>query len=283
VSVVRFVERRVAFVSRNDKSKTEIAAPSVPERVQRLALFGPPPLLEGEDAAAYDQPLARICAAAKPVDIIDEMFIADVVSLEWEVLRWRRLKSSLIRARGLEALKGFLAGQLDYDLYSEHFADQLAEILRDNDWVEVEDAQTLARECARNEPDAIDQVNEWLAGISLDVDDILNGARARKAKELVQEYVRREPDAVTLIHQLLTGAGVSMDGLTAGALSRHLDDIERIDRLTTIAESRRNVSLHEIDRRRAVLGETLRRGVQEIEDGEFEAIETTPAKESNVA
>jgi hypothetical protein len=35
----------------------------------------------GEDAAAYDQLLARICAAVKPVDIIDETFIADVVSL----------------------------------------------------------------------------------------------------------------------------------------------------------------------------------------------------------
>ena len=97
----------------------------------------------------------------------------------------------------------------------------------------------------------------------------------------MQEYVRREPDAVTLIHQLLTGAGKSMDGLTADALAEHLDDIERIDRLTTIAESRRNVSLHEIDRRRAVLGETLRRSVQEIEDGEFEVIETTPAKGRN--
>ena len=50
-------------------------------------------------------------------------------------------------------------------------------------------------------------------------------------------------------------------------------------RLATIAESRRNASLHEIERRRAVLGETLRRSVQEIEDGEFEVIETTPPKE----
>jgi hypothetical protein len=139
----------------------------------------------------------------------------------------------------------------------------------------------LARECARNEPDAVDNVKKFLAGIDRDMDDVLDGARARKAKELVQEYVGREPDAVTLIDQLLTGAGKSMDGLTADALAERLDVIERIDRLTTIAESRRNVSLHEIDRRRAVLGETLRRSVQEIEDGEFEVIETTPAKERN--
>ena len=66
-------------------------------------------------------------------------------------------------------------------------------------------------------------------------------------------------------------------------LAEKLDDIERIDRLTTIAESRRNASLHEIERRQAVLGETLRRSVQEIEDGEFEEIETTPAQGKNVA
>jgi hypothetical protein len=119
--------------------------------------------------------------------------------------------------------------------------------------------------------------------LDMDMDDILASARARKAKELVQDYVRREPDAVTLIHQLLTGAGESMDGLTADALAKHLDYIERIDRLTSVAESRRNASLHEIDRRRAVLGETLRRSVQEIEDGEFEEIESTPAQGKNAA
>ena len=271
-------------MSRKNKSKTEIAAPSVAKRAQRLALFGPPPLLEGEDAAAYDQLFARICAAVKPVDIIDEIFIADVVPSEWEVLRLRRLKWSLIRAPALKALEDLLGENLDYDLYSEHFADQLAEILRDNlpeDQVEV--AQTLARECARNEPAADDKVNEVLAGIKLDMNDILDDAKGRKAKELVQEYVRREPDAVTQVLELLTDAGVSMDGLMADALAKQLDAIERIDRLISIVESRRNVSLHEIDRRRAVLGETLRRSVQEIEDGEFEAIETTPAKGRNAA
>ena len=282
--MIRFVERMVAFVSRTNKSKTEIAAPSVPGRAQRLALFGPPPLIEGEDAAAYDQLLARICAAVKPVDIIDEIFIADVVPSEWEVLRLRRLKWSLIRARGLEALEDFLGENLDYDLYSDDFADDLAEILQDNlPEDQVNSAQTLARECARNEADAVDKVKKILDGIGLNMDQVLDDAKRRKAKELVQEYVRREPDAVTLVHELLTDAGVSMDGLMADALAEKLDDIERIDRLITIAESRRNASLHEIERRRAVLGETLRRSVQEIEDGEFEVIETTPAQGKNAA
>jgi hypothetical protein len=99
----------------------------------------------------------------------------------------------------------------------------------------------------------------------------------------VHEYVRGESDAITLVHEPLSGAGVSMDALVAQALANKLDDIERIDRLATIAESRRNASLCEIDRRRAVLGQTLRRRVQEIEDAEFKVIETTPANGTNAA
>lgn len=49
-----------------------------------------------------------------------------------------------------------------------------------------------------------------------------------------------------------------------------------MDRLTTIAEGRRNASLREIDRRRPALGERLRQSAQDVEDSEFEVIETAP-------
>ena len=227
------------------------------------------------------------------------MFIADVVSLEWEVLRWRRLKLNLIRTRGLKALESFLAKKLDcdlyYDLYSEHFAADLTKILQDNlPQDEADPAQTLACRCAQAEADAVDKVNEILRsirrnmgfeGYALDMNQILHRAQAHKAEELVQEYVRGEPDAVTLVHELLSGAGVSMDALVADELQNrdYLDCIERIDRLTTIAENRRNASLREIDRRRVVLGQALRRGVQEIEDAEFKVIQTTPSKRKDAA
>jgi hypothetical protein len=45
------------------------------------------------------------------------------------------------------------------------------------------------------------------------------------------------------------------------------------NRLTTVAEGRRNATLREIDHRRAILGETLRRSAQEIEADEFKVIE----------
>ena len=95
--------------------------------------------------------------------------------------------------------------------------------------------------------------------------------------------MRREPNAVTLVDELLTNAGISIDALTIDGLCENFDHIERIDRLITIAESRRNASLHEIDRHRATLGGALRRSMQEVEDAEFKVIETTPAKGKNAA
>ena len=102
----------------------------------------------------------------------------------------------------------------------------------------------------------------------------------------MQQYAQHEPDAVAKIQELLTDAGVSMDAFMAKALAEKIDVIERIDRLTAVAESRRNAALREIDRRRVVLGEALRRSVQEIEDAEFadgELVLEPPAEGKNAA
>jgi hypothetical protein len=266
----------------NSKTRAKTSALAM---VQPVTLFSSPVLLAGEDDAAYHELLSRVRTAINPVDIIDEMFIADVVSLEWEVLRWRRLKSSLMRTRGLEALEQFLKIHLDYyDHYQRHFEQDLAEILQDNlaeGQTEV-DAQALAHKCARDEPDADDKVNQILAGINLDMGEILGLARARKAEELAQDYLQRKPGAIKLIDTLLASARSSIDALMVQALPVELDKIERIDRLITVAETRRNAMLRQIDRRRVALSDALRRQVQEVE-GEFEVVEKTPAETKSAA
>ena len=89
-----FVECRVAFVSIKNVSKTVIGTPSLLERAGRSAWLGPPPLLEGEDAAAYDELLGRISGAVKPSDIFEEIWVQDIVDLVWEVVRLRRLSAN---------------------------------------------------------------------------------------------------------------------------------------------------------------------------------------------
>ena len=71
----------------------------------------------------------------------------------------------------------------------------------------------------------------------------------RHAKlEKSEQYARRERKAVALVEELLAHANESIDGFMANALADRLESIERIDRLATIAENRRNVSLREIER-----------------------------------
>jgi hypothetical protein len=275
-------------MSRKRESKTEVATAQVPEQVRRLAVFGPPLLLEGEDAAAYDELLGRVCAAVKPVDIIDEIYVVDILSWEWEALRLRRLKWSLIRVRGLSELEDFVAGKLDEDLYFADSVERLAGILQDNlPEEEADSARTLADKFAQAEAGAVDKVVEVLADIGLSVKQVVNKARADKAKELVQGYARGEREAVMLVNGLLTDAGMSRDHFMTKVLSDRIDQIERIDRLIIIAETRRNAALREIDRRRAVLGQTLRRSIREIEDGEFAdgnlVLEPPPAEGKNAA
>jgi hypothetical protein len=238
-------------------------------------IFGAPPLIEGEDAATYEELLAGIHAAVQPVDMIEEMLVDDVISLEWELLRWRRLKTSLMRARGLEALERFLCGHLDYNTYLETAVHRLADILQKS--VPQEQAKILAHDCAWNKPEAVERVNRILGSTGRHLDPILNDAKANRAQQLVQEYVQRDPDAVTLVNGLLEGVGMSVDTLVADALAENLEYVERIDRLTTIAEGRRNASLREIDRRRVLLGETLRQALREVEARHHKLLEP-PAK-----
>ena len=66
---------------------------------------------------------------------------------------------------------------------------------------------------------------------------------------------------------------VTMASVTAMALTAELGNIERIDRLASVAEIRRNAILREIDFHRAPLARALRDILRDIEDTKFETIE----------
>src|SRR6476659_5563834 len=91
-----------------DQVRTELAA--VPPTdggtisAGHLEIFGPPPLLDGESQEVYDTLLARVTGTVNPKDIIEEIWVHDIVDLVWEVLRLRRLKVALLSSslgRGL--------------------------------------------------------------------------------------------------------------------------------------------------------------------------------------
>ena len=81
----------------------------------RLAPFGPPPLITGEDADAYEQILARVSNEVAPQDLIEEMLLIDIVDLTWEIARLRRLKAGLYSAGAYQSLPEVLGPLLDRD------------------------------------------------------------------------------------------------------------------------------------------------------------------------
>jgi hypothetical protein len=117
----------------------EHALPPVP--------FGPAPLIEGEDAGAYDELLVRISTAVRPADIFEEIWVRDIVDLVWEAFRLRRLKACLMTAGAREALVQGLSPLVG--------------------WAQ---ADGLARSWAARKPGAIAAVEEHLvtAGIGLE-------------------------------------------------------------------------------------------------------------------
>jgi hypothetical protein len=106
------------------------------------------------------------------------------------------------------------------------------------------------------------------------VDDIRDVAKEYMARHLARLHARHEPKAIKQVNRVLAYYGLTLHDIMAKGLTAKIEEIERIDRLIAIAESRRNASLREIDRHRAALGEAVRRKVQEVEDAEFEVVET---------
>jgi hypothetical protein len=61
-----------------------------------LNLFGPPPVLYGEDEAAYDEMLVRVSSALEPRDFIEEIWVHDLVDAAWNIIRLRRIQAAFL-------------------------------------------------------------------------------------------------------------------------------------------------------------------------------------------
>lgn len=228
-------------MSKGHRAPKSKAKKLIPRHRSNAKLFEQPLLLAGEDAAAYDELVTGIQAAVKPIDTIDELFVADVTAFQWEVQRFRRLKFALLRIWQCAALKEFLADRLHCRHYEEDFVDELAEILAANlPEDQADSAKTLAHAYAQNDRDANEKVDAILARSHLNIDDIENSVRERKAEELAQKYARRASNAVKIVDKTLASANTKIDDLLAKKMTDTFDAIEQIDRLITIAENRRN-------------------------------------------
>jgi hypothetical protein len=62
----------------------------------RASLFGPPPILPGENAKAYEEMLDRVVNAIGPRDFIEEIWARDLADVGWQLFRWRRIQAAYL-------------------------------------------------------------------------------------------------------------------------------------------------------------------------------------------
>jgi hypothetical protein len=195
-------------MNRTDATRPEKSRPDYGEHP---ALFGPPPLFDGEDTKIYDQLLTQVSTTVMPTDIFEDIWVRDVVDLTLEVFRLRRLTANLIKANAHKGL-----------------------------------SETLAPLVGRSQ-----------------------------AETLAEGWAARKSDVVEEVNKTLASAGLATDSILAQTFSLKVNDIERIEQMSALAEARRNATLREIDRHRQTLGQKLRRAAQQLEDGQFRVIEHT--------
>jgi hypothetical protein len=191
-----------------------------PGRLAALPFLGPPALVVGEESAAYDAFLARVTGALKPGDILEEIWVREIVDLVWEGFRLRRAKANLLTR------------------------------------------------CAR-------------AGVR----NVLWDSLGDEADDVLRKWGARDEAAQHVVDAALADEGLSLEAAAAGELWRkEFDQIERLDRMITTAELRRQLALHELERHRTALAQLLQRAIadaEEVEDAEYKLVApAAPAREA---
>ena len=153
-----------------------------------LAVLREVPLLMTESKAEFDRIRDALNEEIKPRGIIEQMYVADIAYLSWEVLRLRRSKAAIINLAFRAALKDlitqllrqpgqhtFQLGDQPDELARDWFSDpnvkkQIADLLREFEM----DESAIEAEAIRHSTDDLERIDRLMAS-----------AEARRDKALV--------------------------------------------------------------------------------------------------
>ncbi len=136
-------------------------APAAAEAASMADLLGAPPIITGELASAFEELLERAREILKSADIIEEMWVRDAVDLEWDIIRYRRLKAHLLLASqyaGLERVLRPILGMVE--------------------------AEELSLRWVKRDPVAVAEVEQLLASANLTMHAVMAETFAARIREL---------------------------------------------------------------------------------------------------
>lgn len=108
-------------------------------------LLGPPPLLPNESLVDYEGLKARLRAKIVPQDVLEEIWLRDILDLQWEVLRMRRLKARLLGNSSPIGLESLLHRRVNYTA-----KDKLVEGWGRGDKESIKEVEAILKSCGLN-------------------------------------------------------------------------------------------------------------------------------------
>jgi hypothetical protein len=148
----------------------------------RSNLFGPAPLIAGEDQRDYDEVCRRFYDAVKPRDFVERIWLDEVAEFTWDAVRLRRLQAALLASTAREHLPYILSSGYRGQWYN------------------------LALDWAKGKRKAIEEVDARLAGmgqtvhslmaqaLTMKIDDFERIDRMILNKQLRRDAILREID-----------------------------------------------------------------------------------------
>jgi hypothetical protein len=165
--------------SKSNKAKLP-AALSSPSATD-VSFLGAPPLIPGEVASDYQQLLTAVIDAMKPVDFLETIWTRDVIDLQWDIIRFRRIKANAVTYY-YEISKSF--GPEPFANRAEELKSDVARVVARNiDALERIDRMVMTMEARRNA--AYHEAERHQIGL---------GERLRRATEQVEDAEFREVD-----------------------------------------------------------------------------------------
>jgi hypothetical protein len=166
--------------SKSNKAKPPAALPS--PSMTDLSFLGAPPLIPGEVATAYQQLLTAVTSVMKPANFLESIWTRDVVDLQWEIIRFRRIKADLLTDRYEQARRLPMIPLVSTQ--TENSNGQLANIVAINiNTIERIDRMVMTMEARRNA--AYHEAERHRIGL---------GEQLRRAAEQVEDAEFREVD-----------------------------------------------------------------------------------------
>ena len=203
-------------------------------------LLGAPPVLTSESLRTYDRLLTQVVEAMQPRDIIEMMFVKDVVNASWEISRYETHQTLVIERQHQRR-------QEQENKRRQHERKRKKELVAYKE-EQREQAERTAESANQDEQQDQTKAPTTLFERMLELEEVIDATVSD-----VDEIIEAVPDEVD--HAIALEAGI--------------DYFVELDRLRSVAIARRNEALRQLDFYHHGLGERLRRITDQIIDAEI--------------